>query len=198
MTNYLLTQFKKFVFPIVAAVVISFLLSVMLIRLCASTKFRFFLSPTYLFCGTDASSNNVSFKKLTAEEVSITSNINESKEFSISRGTIAKNLIDDSLETLAAPANTKLDYAIKFLNNYQIKQIIIYWKDFGEDRKYVNKWSLDSVSSSGSEKIANGGFPGIDKTIVDKKFNAVELHLTAESDGNWIGIYEIEIIGRPI
>ena len=197
MTN-LLDQFKKFAFPIFAAVVISFFLSVMLIRLCSSTGFRFFLSPTYLFCGTDAASNNVTFKKLTAAEVAITSNINESEEFSVKRNTLAKNLIDGDLQTLAAPANTQLDYTIKFLNKYQIKQIIIHWKNFGESKEYVNVWSLNSISSGGGEKIASGEFPNTDRTIIDKKINAAELRITAESEKNWIGIYEIEIIGRPI
>lgn len=138
------------------------------------------------------------YRILTAEQMTITSNVPESPEYSIAKGNQAKNLIDGSPETIAAPAQRDLDYTIRMLEPHEIKQIEIEWGSNGLGEEYIATWSLEaSMDGKSWTAIEAGGFPGNKETIITKKTTASFLRLKAHSEKNWIGVYEIKIIARP-
>ncbi len=150
-------------------------------------------------CGNSSASQS-SFRKITKVDLtSVESLVNESKEFSIDKGFDAQKLIDGSLSTFAAPASNKIDYQVNFVGNYKIKQVVINWGDYGVNRNYINKWSLESsVDSTNWTVIEGGDSPQSNRTVINKKFSATTLRLKAEAENDWIGVHELDIIGMPL
>ncbi len=150
-------------------------------------------------CGFDLARPPSEFRKMTQQDVFITSDISESQEFSVALGRTTASLIDGLLDTMAQPGGLKINYLISFVDNSQIKQITIHWKDYGINTNYISQWKLEALSDEAQWKeIAGGNSPQGDQTVINKKFNATQLRLTAQSTEDWIGVYEIEIIARPL
>ena len=178
---------------------ISILVSVGIIRFCVASDFSLPLSPRTLICGGDLNAGRVGFKRLTSENMFVVSAIAESKEYSIDRDNAAAKLIDGKKETLAAPANKQLDYQFTFIEPQHIRQTIITWGDYGTIEKYIASWKLE-VSDDGKiwKTIISGNSPQSKETIINKGFDASFVRLAAQSPQDWIGIYEVELIGRPL
>lgn len=138
------------------------------------------------------------YRILTAEQMTVTSNVPESPEYSIAKGNQAEKLIDGSSETMAAPAARDIDYAIRLLEPHEMKQIEIEWGSNGLGEEYIASWSLEaSMDGKTWATIETGGFPGERETVITRKTTASFLRLKAHSEKNWIGAYEIKIIARP-
>lgn len=180
-----------------APVFVSVIVAMAVVRWCFSPEPAAYLSPKRLICGYNLKSGN-NFRKLKGEEMFVTSNINESKEFSLDRGNDASKLVDESLITWAAPANNKIDYVINFISDTEIKTITIHWGDFGQNKNYISKWLLESVDGQSWKQIASGESPNGNQTVINKNFISKGLKLRAESEKDWIGVHELEIIGRPL
>ena len=150
-------------------------------------------------CGFDLTRPPAEFRKLTRADASVTSGIPESKEFSVNRDTTAEKLIDGSVNTLAQPGGNKIDYEVTLVNPSEIKEMAIYWKDYGVNANYISKWSVES-SENGADwtPVGGGDSPHDEKTVIDKKFTASKIRLRARSAKDWIGAYEMEIIARPL
>lgn len=180
-------------------IVIATGLSVGVIRLCIGSEASRPLSLRTLICGTSLNASRVGFKRLTADDMFIESVTAESKEYSIDRGNEAGKLIDGDKRTLAAPANRLLHYALKFTEPHRIRQAIITWGDYGTIAKYVAHWQLEaSADGTTWTTIRKGDSPQEKETVINAEFDAAALRLTAESPEDWIGIYELELVGRPL
>jgi hypothetical protein len=163
-----------------------------------NTGLRVPFSPATLICGADTGGVKGGFRKIKTEEAEVKSNIPETED-SARMDRLAAKLFDGSLKTLAEPGATSLDYGISFFDDMEIKKITIHWKDYGINDNYINAWKLEA-SPDGAiwDTIAEGNSsPRTGETVVDKRFIASALRLTAQSAKDWIGVYEIEIIGRP-
>lgn len=183
----------------IAAAIISTILSVGIIRLCLGSSVSVPLSPRSFICGNDLSAGRVGFKRLTPKEIFIESAIFESKEYSIDAGKDAEKMIDGDKRTLAAPANRMLDYMLKLTEPYRVRQVIITWEDYGTIAKYISQWKLEASTDGTTWKtIEEGGAPNKKETTINKSFDASALRLTAQSAEEWIGVYELEIVGRPL
>ena len=182
-----------------ASVFLSVFLTISILKLCSFFPDNGYLSPLYFMCGNSSASQS-SFRKITKVDLtSVESLVNESKEFSIDKGFDAQKLIDGSLSTFAAPASNKIDYQVNFVGNYKIKQVVINWGDYGVNRNYINKWSLESsVDSTNWTVIEGGDSPQSNRTVINKKFSATTLRLKAEAENDWIGVHELDIIGMPL
>lgn len=193
---------KKFIFLVIACgtiLVFSTALSVGVVRFCVATDASLPLSARTLICGRDLNAERVGFKRLNAENMFIVSDTPESKQYSIDRGYDAAKLIDGNKLTLAAPANRMINYKFSFVEPQRIRQIIITWGDYGTIGKYVSQWKIEATEDGTAWKtIQEGSSPETKETILNKKFNAAALRLTAESPEDWIGVYEVEIVGRPL
>lgn len=194
-----LKKYKLFVLFSASSVLLSVFLTMVILRTCIAVSDKEYASILYFVCG-DSSISQKSFKKLNKSDLlSIVSNINESKEFSLDRGAAADKLIDGSTETLAAPASNKIDYQINLVGEYKIKQIIIHWGSYGINKNYVSKWSFEFSADGTNWSVLEGSdsSPKTDKTVINKRFSASNLRLKAGAENDWIGIYELDIIGAP-
>lgn len=190
----MINKLKIFAFPIIVAVIASFFLTMMTLRICASSSSKIFLSIPYLICGQNLSNSRTNFKKLQPGEIFATSNIQES-----AGGRDASKLVDGSIGTLAEPGATKVDYKLNFLDNYEVKQVIIHWGDYGINDNYIKSWILESSLDDISwQTIVTGERPLDLSTVVNKRFSAKSLRLRAESAKDWIGVYEVEVVGRVL
>ena len=184
---------------ILIAVVIAYILSVGTIRICFNIQQSARLSIASLICGRNLSAGQSAYKRLTAADVFITSNITESKEFSLDRGRGADKLMDGIKSTASAPASNKIDYVINFTADQEVKQVIITWGDYGQNDYYIKKWILESTTDGVVWKeVASGGFPASPETFINEIFTSQGLRLRAESEKEWIGVQEIEIVARLI
>ena len=177
----------------------SIIVSVGIIRLCVGSDAMVFFSIRSVICGGDLNAGRVGFKRLTAQNMSAISEIAESKEFSIDRNNDATALIDGEKNTLAAPANQNFDYVITLTEPHRIRQTIITWGDYGVNSNYIASWSLEA-SDDGKiwTTIKKGDSPNESETIVNEDFTAFKIRVKAQSPKDWIGIYEVEFIGRPL
>ncbi len=181
------------------AVSISVILSVGIVRLCIGSNISFPLSIRSIACGNNLNAERVGFKRLGKENLFITSGTYESKEYSIDKGTDAAKLIDGDERTLAAPGNRRLDYILTLTEPYQISKTIIIWGDYGTISKYVTHWKLEAKRDDNEwTTIEEGNLPKSRETIVKGNYNASAVRLTAESPEDWIGAYELELVGRPL
>lgn len=172
---------------IIISVVVSLFISMVLVKGCFSGVFPKFI------CNSGNQSS--AYIKLDTSHIKETkSQIDEHAKYSIELGNIAKNLVDGNEKTLAAPASNKIDYIVNLADSYKIKSIDILWQGYD----YITSWSLEASSDGKSwqeiheEKNAPGA-----KTTIDSKFSASYIRLKAESENNWIGAYELSIIGKP-
>jgi F5/8 type C domain len=179
---------------------ISVMVAALIVRGCLGTEFKFSLSPASIICGqTLAESPSSAFRHIASNEMSAQSNVPEREDLSIENGRGANKLIDGSEKTLAAPGSNIIDYSVILLNAYKIKQIIIYWGDYGINPNYINAWSLE-YSDNGSvwKTIKSGMSPKDSQTIINERIQTSRLRLKAQADKDWIGVYELKIIGKPM
>lgn len=180
---------------ITASVLISLFLFLALLRFCFNPPGVFSVAP--LICGESIVSSKSLFRKLASSNMVTTSNIQESQEHSLAKGLGAKNLTDSDRKTMAYPASQQLDYTIDLIDTYQVKQINIVWGDSGTSDVYINHWSLEGKTIDGDWfMIAEGNFPSNQETVIKKILLANNLRLKAESEKNWFGINEVEVIAR--
>lgn len=187
---------KLLLITIVSSVIISVILNIALLRACfgAPTYYSFF---RIFVCGKNIVTTRTLFKKLEPQNMSVTSNIPESKEHSLDRGFDAKKLIDGLKTTMAYPGSQEIDYVVDLLDTYQVKSVNIVWGDSGKSKKYVSSWQLQAFSPEDDWwTIKEGLFPDEGETLIKETFLTNKLRLKAKSDENWIGAYELEIIGR--
>lgn len=190
---------KNYYYVILTAVVISYVLSLATVRICFNIQQSARLSIASLICGRNLSAGQSVYKRLTSADIFVTSNITESKEHSLDQGRGADKLMDGIKNTAASPASNKIDYIINFTADQEVKQVIITWGDYGQNDYYIKKWILESTTDGVVWKeVAGGGFPATPETIINKIFPARGLRLRAESEKDWIGVHELEIVARPI
>jgi len=152
-----------------------------------------------IMCGTNVDIHRSYYRRLGVDVLSAKSNVRESEEFSVARGETAEKLIDGSKDTRAAPAGHNFDYTISLANLYSINKINLSWGDDGQASGYIDSWKLESsVDGENWEVIASGDFPKERETSVRKDFVASMLKLSGHSEEQWIGVNEVEIIGKPI
>lgn len=178
---------------IMIAVGLSLFLTIILLRSCQSQWL-----PT-LICGSGTTEFSP-YKKILPTQFTLISNINESKEHSLNLGRGTAMLIDGNEDTQAAPASRTLDYYFKLFNPYLIKSVRIVWRDYGINENYINQWSLEATEDGEDWEIIEEQLqsPQANETLIEKKFQAVGLRLKVESAKDWIGIYEVELVGKPL
>jgi len=180
----------------VAAIVVSTIISLSVFRFCSGTDVAFYnFRIGELICG-----DNKFFRPynlLQKSDVGVTSHIAESPEYSLKKGFSAKNLVDGDPTTLAYPGSLILEYVIDLINQYDITKIAILWGGYGTSKEHIEDWEV-SVSNNGKDwnTIAQGDFPGEDLTTIKTSIKTRFLKLIARSKKNWIGAYEVKIIGR--
>ncbi len=180
---------------VIAAVAVAALI----VRACLGTGFKFHLSPASILCGDMSAKSGNAFRRVAPNEMSAMSAVPERQDLSLDAGRGADKLIDGSEKTLAAPGSAELDYRISLLEEYEIKQVVIHWGDYGINPNYVNSWSLESSEDGSAWKtVASGESPRDSKTAVNVRFVTSRLRLRADSTKDWIGAYEMQIIGKPL
>ena len=181
--------------------VLAIVAAIVIVRACLGTGLRFAFSPASIICGDEQATGETSsnFKRLAPNEMTVISTVHEREDLSIAEGRGAEKLIDGNKKTLAAPGSNAIDYSISLLDNYEIKQMIVYWGDYGINPNYIRSWSIQSSDDGVTWKaVASGASPADDKTVINKQVTTARLRLTAESEKDWIGAYELEIIARPV
>jgi len=117
-------------------------------------------------------------------------------------GTLAANLVDGVMGTVAAPGSAQLDYLVDLGGLYEVHEIILYWGSYGADPNYIQKWILEGKDTTSADtpwrEIESGGFPFSSRSVV--KFNKIplaQIRIRAEGS-NYIGIYELSVIGKRV
>ncbi len=183
---------------IVACALISIAVAASVVRLCLAPSYKTPMSPISLLCGFSGSQEKSTFKILLPNEVEIRSNTPELIN-SENRNREARKLMDGDKNTLASPGAAKLDYTVLFFDSYEIKQVTVRWGDYGINSNYISSWKLQaSIDGAIWTDVAFGDSPYGSETIINKRFSASMLRLSAASTKDWIGVYEIRIIGRPL
>src|SRR5947207_5074641 len=123
------------------------------------------------------------------------SQIPENQQYGINQNYGAANLTDGNPNTLAYPANRSVDYVVGLNALSHVSGAEIRWGYFGTNPAYVTSWTLYGRNGSSSPWItlASGGFPAADSTFVELDNYATDIRITANSNQNWIGIYELSI-----
>ncbi len=172
----------------------------LIVRACLGTGLRFDFSPADFLCGeTSGAGASGNFKRLAPGEMSAMSNIPEREDLSIAEGRGAEKIIDGSEKTLAAPGSNKIDYSISLLDAYEIKQIAIQWGDYGINPNYIASWSLESSDDGIAWKtVKSGASPADSRTVINERIRTSRLRLKAEAAKDWIGVYEVAIIAKPV
>lgn len=173
--------------PIIISLIVSSLFTVVLVRGCFSGLFPQFI------CGY--TNLTTSYSKLNTTQIKeVESIVNEHTKYSLELGNGADNLVDGDEKTLAAPASNQIDYIVSLTEVYKIKEISILWQGY----PYIRSWALEASSDGNKWKeiYSNNSAPG-SQTIIDNKFDASFIRLKAEAENNWIGAYELSIIGKP-
>ncbi|HCX45286.1 TPA: hypothetical protein DGT35_01655 [Patescibacteria group bacterium] len=196
------SSFKLTVSLLVVLMFVSVFTTSSLMRSCfADNTNRGFLYKkiSKLICGTNVDLHRSYYRRLGGNVLSAESNVHESEEFSVARGSTAKKLIDGSKDTRAAPASRDFDYTIGLTDIYSINKINLHWGDDGKAPNYIDSWKLEaSIDGQNWEVVDFGGFPKEFETSVNKDFVASMLRLSGHSEEQWIGVNEVEIIGKPI
>lgn len=131
-----------------------------------------------------------------ASAMSTQSLVPESPIYSLARNYGAANLTDGKPTTLAYPGRSSLDYVSNLGGKYHLSSATINWGYFGLSPIYVNSWSLFGKQEGGSwESLASGGSPNGAITNVDLETTVTDLRLSARSDVNWIGAYDLSVAG---
>ena len=129
----------------------------------------------------------------------VQSNVPENPAYSIARNYGAANLIDGNTQTLAYPGSKNLDYQISLGGATHLSSANITWGYFGTNSTYVTAWSVLGRNGSGQwTTLAQGGFPDSATTQVSLNFVATDVRILASSDSNWIGIYDLNLVGGPL
>lgn len=178
---------------------ISIVIAALVVRACLGTGFKFDLSPASIICGEMPGKNATAFRRIAPNEMSAISIVPEREDLSLQAGRGADKLIDGSEKTLAAPGSDKLDYRISLLEPYDIKQVVIWWGDYGINPNYVSAWWLESSEDGSAWKtVASGASPKDSSTAINERFTTSRLRLRADSAKDWIGAYEMRIVGKPL
>lgn len=178
---------------------ISIVVAALIVRACLGTGFKFDLSPASIICGDMSGKAGSAFRRIAPNEMSVMSAVTEREDLSIEAGRGADKLVDGSEKTLAAPGSNALDYRISLLEPYEIKQIVIHWGDYGINPNYIASWSLESSEDGSAWTIvASGESPRDSKTAINERFTTSRLRMRADSAKDWIGAYEMQIIGKPV
>src|SRR3989344_8365959 len=93
-------QWHVFAITAGTAVLAAIVISVGIIRLCFGSDASLPFSPRSLICGNDLNSSRIGFKRLTAQNMSVYSEIMESQKYSIERNNDVTALIDGKKNTL--------------------------------------------------------------------------------------------------
>lgn len=125
--------------------------------------------------------------------------VTEDPSYSIAFDYGANHLIDGSITTLAYPDSTDLDYVISLQHQSRLKQVSLWWGEYGANPIYVQSWVLYGRNGSAAPWVAlsSGGFPNAAISDVAVDATVTDLRLTAHSS-NWIGLYEIKAYGDEI
>lgn len=180
------TKIGQAIFAIIIVFIISFLSGIFSIRYCLSPKSTVNNTINRRICG------------LTNQKV-LTNiyRILDNKVMTVEENN-ADALIDGSRDTNVQPKAYSFSYTIKFVEPYEIKSTTLVFKDYGVDRKYIDKWSLEAFYNQQWRTIAEGGFPQTQELVIDRYYRAEKVRVSAHSSKNWIDIYEVELIGRPL
>ena len=122
--------------------------------------------------------------------------IPESPTSSTARNYQARRLVDDDTTTLAYPGGPNLDYVIHLNALYHIKQVSLWWGQYGFG-PYVRNWTLYGRGEGQAwQTLSFGISPG---AISDIAVNAdvSDLRVVASSS-SWIGLYEVKAYGDQI
>jgi hypothetical protein len=196
------SSFKLTVGLLVVFMFVSIFTTSSLMRSCfADNTNRGFLYKkiSRLVCGTNVDLHRSYYRKLGGNVLSAKSNVRESEEFSVARGATAEKLIDGFKDTRAAPASHDFDYTIGLADIYSINKVNLHWGEDGRVPNYIDSWKLEaSIDGQNWEVVDFGDFPKELETSVNKDFVASMLRLSGHSEEQWIGVNEVEIIGKPI
>jgi hypothetical protein len=118
-------------------------------------------------------------------------------EVPIVSATPALNLVDGNDSTMSYISNINTDYSIALPSLSYIDGVRIVWGDFGTTATYIDHWQLYGQKPGNAEwqVLARGENPGTSETVVNVLDTFSSLRIAAESDLNWIGIYEVHVFG---
>ena len=192
--NKLLVLFgASFLVPILMAT----FLTISLVRSCIGSSDHGLLRK--LFCGDNLTSDFSAFRVLPPNYAKVSSNIPESWEFSQTKGLTANKIADGLRDTFAAPAASEIDYTLDLITVHDIRQVNIIWGDYGVNAAYIKEWTLEASGDDDNWLIVSKGvYPKKLNSLITSRFSARRLRLKAKSEGEWIGVYEVEITARPI
>ena len=61
------------------------------------------------------------------------------------------------------------------------------------------QWKIEAKKGNGEWTIIEeGGSPKSKETVINGNYDASMIRLTAESPEDWIGAYELALVGRPL
>jgi hypothetical protein len=128
-----------------------------------------------------------------------TSLIPENPIHSVASDYGVSHLVDGNPLTLAYPGRTHLDYEINLQTLSHVKQVSIWWGDFGTNPIYVNNWNLYSRNGATGNwvLVASGGFPNSSELDIPIDTTGTDFRLTAVSN-HWIGVYEFKSYGDEV
>jgi hypothetical protein len=112
----------------------------------------------------------------------------------------ASNVTDGNDSTDAYDCFIDADYSVALLGSTYVDAVRIVWGYFGTNSVYINHWQLYGQKTAGDpwQVLARGTFPGATETVVSVLDTFQNVRVAAESDQNWIGIYEMQVFGNPM
>ncbi len=126
------------------------------------------------------------------------SRVHESSTYSLARGYVAANLVDNNSDTLAYTGRPQIDYEVDLNGFRRVSSVAIDWGYFGSDSRYISQWSLlGSVGADNWVTLASGEFPGTQTTHIKLNSTATALRLLASGSNN-IGVYDLRVFGTEL
>lgn len=185
---------RKFTIAMVFSIVLSMVFSILFVRGCWNFVERDYLGK--MLCG-DIGAELRDFHWLDLRKFAVVSNVPESKEYSIARGTSADKLIDRLVETQAYPAQNEFSYTVDFVDLYEIQEVVMIFGTYGTDPLYLKHWSLDIRTVDGIwENVAEGDFPNKNSINIPLNKKVTAVRVIGEGNNQWVGIYELRVKGR--
>jgi hypothetical protein len=133
------------------------------------------------------------------------------ERYSIDKANYPSNLTDGNPNTVAYPASWFLDYIVDLGEVYKIDKINLFWGNFGKrgSNIYITAWRLSSQKelTVDWELVESHDYLDEEKTSLNlaPPISARRLRIYAESIDrdkltllNWIGIYELQVYGKPV
>ena len=114
----------------------------------------------------------------------------------------AAHLVDGDPSTSTYPGGVSPDYTIDPGQDAYIEAVHITWGAFGTNgggTQHVESWRVLGLALDGLswDVIARGLFPNSAETIVPVQNRYRKLRVAADSR-NWIGLYEVQVVGTPL